>query len=272
MRKLLFTLLRGKVLWSIVVGQLLFGSSPCCIAQTQSQQQSAPATLTNKDVLDLFKNGLVADAVADKVKASVGQFDTSPTALKALRDAGLPDQIIWAMVERSAETGKSQPTSPESTPAVPVPEKKTPLAKSERTVKEYTLSYVKSSRKWQLGFRHEPFDKISEYTQDHLLVALEKAGIKRMQTLEGSCCQVSIELLQVSTRQAVIKKPGIDVAANLTITDANNKIIFARGYQGRSGTAFMNTWGHLINGACEDMVKNISADEAFLSVLRTGQL
>lgn len=261
-----------RALAGLGLALVLVAAATCCIAQTQSQEQAAPAPLTNKDVLDLFKNGLVPDAVVEKIRASAGQFDTSPTALKALRDAGLPDQVIWAIVEKSAETTKSQPTSPEPTPAVPVLEKKTPLAKSERTVKEYTLSYVKSSRKWQLGFRHEPYDKISEYTQSHLTAALEQRGMKGVQTLGGGCCQVSIELLQVSTRQAVIKKPGIDVSANVTVTDANNKIIFARGYQGSSGTAFMNTWGHLINGACEDMVKNISVDEAFLSVLRTGQL
>ena len=70
----------------------------------------------------------------------------------------------------------------------------------------------------------------------------------------------------------MIKEPGIDTAVNITVTDANNKIVFAKGYKGHSGTATMNTWGHLINHACEDMARNASADENLARMLRTGKL
>ena len=81
-----------------------------------------------------------------------------------------------------------------------------------------------------------------------------------------------IELLQVSTRQALIKDPGIDVAANLTVSDAKGKVIYSKGYRGRSGTYFMNTWGRLIDHACENMVENMVKDELLLSVLRNGKM
>ena len=101
---------------------------------------------------------------------------------------------------------------------------------------------------------------------------LAAKGISKVDTTGGSCCSVKIELLQVSTRQAIIKKPGIDVAANVIVTDARNKVVYSKGYSGKSGTAFINTWGHLIDDACEDASKNMAADENLLSVLRTGKL
>ena len=39
--------------------------------------------------------------------------------------------------------------------------------------KGYVLYYVKSDRKWRLGVRSEPYDKISEYAEDQITSALE---------------------------------------------------------------------------------------------------
>lgn len=134
------------------------------------------------------------------------------------------------------------------------------------------LDYVKSDIKWQLGFRHEPYNKISGFTINHLSKALEAKDLSSMPHIDEGCCKVMLELLQVSTRQAVIKDPGIDVAANIIVTDAKGKMLFSKGYRGRSGTHFMNTWGHLIESACENLADNIAKDDAMVAVLRTGKL
>jgi hypothetical protein len=55
-------------------------------------------TLTNDSVIQLHKLGLGDSVVVQKIKASTCQFDTSVDGLKALKDAGLSDEIIQAML------------------------------------------------------------------------------------------------------------------------------------------------------------------------------
>ena len=183
-----------------------------------------------------------------------------------------------------------QPTSPQdtTTPAAPPETQAKPAdskpaeavatkpvdtsAPATEKPKGFVASFVESDRKWQLGFRHEPYNKLSAHMVEQLVKELAAKGISKVDTTGGSCCSVKIELLQVSTRQAIIKKPGIDVAVNVIVTDARNKVVYSKGYSGKSGTAFINTWGHLIDDACEDASKNMAADENLLSVLRTGKL
>jgi len=68
----------------------------------------------------------------------------------------------------------------------------------------------------------------------------------------------------------VIKKPGIDVTANLAVTDSAKRILYSKGYRGESRTV-MNTWGHLISNAVEDMVKSMAHDENLTQILATGK-
>ena len=79
---------------------------------TQNQGQQAPAVpsgLTNKDVLDMLKAGLTPEIVVAKIKSSACSFDTSPATLEALKKAGVPDDVIVAMVQAPTAT----PTSSE---------------------------------------------------------------------------------------------------------------------------------------------------------------
>jgi len=62
---------------------------------------SSPAPLTNKDVLELVKAQLPADVIVAKIQASPCNFDTSPSALKDLKGAAVPDAVILAMVKSS---------------------------------------------------------------------------------------------------------------------------------------------------------------------------
>lgn len=62
----------------------------------QGKQQAA---LTNADVLGMAKAGLSADIIVAKIKATSCSFDTNPTTLKELKNAGVPDSVILAMVQ-----------------------------------------------------------------------------------------------------------------------------------------------------------------------------
>jgi hypothetical protein len=61
-----------------------------------AQQLSRP--LTNADVLKLVEAKIAAEVVTEKIKASACDFDTSSEALRALRDAGVPDSLLLVMV------------------------------------------------------------------------------------------------------------------------------------------------------------------------------
>ena len=135
----------------------------------------------------------------------------------------------------------------------------------------YTINYVKSDRKWGIGAFHEPYNKISEYFQDQLIVALGKKGAHQTLAVQAGCCRISIELLEVSNREATFHKIGVNASASVSITDADGKQIYAKGYRGES-RALAKGWKHLVRMAVEDMAKNVTDDENFTRVLATGKL
>jgi len=78
-----------------------------CMTPLRLAAQDAKATqkaLTNQDVVDLVKTGLSPDVVVAKIRTSTCQFDTSTAGLKGLKDAGVPDSVIVAMVDPSSKT------------------------------------------------------------------------------------------------------------------------------------------------------------------------
>jgi hypothetical protein len=97
-----------RILSLILTTLLLFQAAPARaqdaakIVQPSAapQQQSAqpPAPLTNADVLKLVEAKLAPEIVVEKIKASPCDFDTSPAALKGLKDAGVPDSLLLVMV------------------------------------------------------------------------------------------------------------------------------------------------------------------------------
>ena len=64
-----------------------------------AQQSKSQGSLTNGDVIGMVKAGIGAEIVLAKIKTASCSFDTSPAALKELKDAGIPDSVILAMVQ-----------------------------------------------------------------------------------------------------------------------------------------------------------------------------
>jgi hypothetical protein len=64
-----------------------------------NQQSTIQGPLTNADVVGMVKAGLNVDIIIAKIKVTSCSFDTSPTTLKELKDAGVPDSVILAMVQ-----------------------------------------------------------------------------------------------------------------------------------------------------------------------------
>lgn len=82
---------------SILVGLIFVPGRS--LAQAPQMQNSAQKALMNQDVLDMLKSGLPADIVAAKIKASHCNFNTDVSTLKDLKDKGVPDSVVLAMVE-----------------------------------------------------------------------------------------------------------------------------------------------------------------------------
>jgi hypothetical protein len=78
----------------------------CLPSATSNAQSKSTGQLTNRDVIDLISEGFSPDVVKAKIASSSCQFDTSVEALKALKKANVPQDVILAMVQ--------------SKPAVPV--------------------------------------------------------------------------------------------------------------------------------------------------------
>jgi hypothetical protein len=82
----------------IFIFLLILGIAPLRLA---AQGKTA---LTNQDIVDLVKTGLSPDIISAKIRNSQCQFDTSASGLKGLKDAGVPDSVIVAMVDPSNKT------------------------------------------------------------------------------------------------------------------------------------------------------------------------
>jgi len=68
-------------------------------SEATAAQPKAEGSLTNSDVVGMVKAGIGADIIVAKIKTATRSFDTSPAALKELKDACVPDSVILAMVQ-----------------------------------------------------------------------------------------------------------------------------------------------------------------------------
>jgi S1-C subfamily serine protease len=78
------------------------------LASTVAAQEPQP--LNNDDIVGLVKAGLSPALITTKIASAACHFDTSPAALQQLKAAGVPDDVLMAMVQ----------AAPSVTPAVRV--------------------------------------------------------------------------------------------------------------------------------------------------------
>jgi hypothetical protein len=87
-------------------------------------------TLTNDDVIALVRAGLGAEVVKQKIATASGSYDVTSRGLIELKNAGVPDDVISAMLQASAQPRSPEPQQQVSGPllAPSVMEGKTPIA------------------------------------------------------------------------------------------------------------------------------------------------
>ena len=68
------------------------------------------ATLTNDDVVKMVRAQLAPGIIVTTIDSSSAKFDVSPAGLIALKDAGVPDNLIQAMQERVRKAAQGTST------------------------------------------------------------------------------------------------------------------------------------------------------------------
>jgi hypothetical protein len=94
------------------------------VKPVQPSAAVAAQALTNQDVLKMVEAKLAPEVIVEKLKTSPCEFDTTPEALRKLKDAGVPDSVLLVMAvapNASAGVASAQPRKvsvkiPEGTP------------------------------------------------------------------------------------------------------------------------------------------------------------
>ena len=84
----------------------------------------AQQALNNDSVIKMVKAGLADDVIVTTVNASPGDYDASPDGLIALKQAGVSDKVIAAIVAKSTASAPdaATPSTPDSSaPSAPLP-------------------------------------------------------------------------------------------------------------------------------------------------------
>jgi hypothetical protein len=93
--------MRTKVFVLAIALVVAFGSLTAVSAQDE--------VMTNDEVISLTKAGLAGSVIIGKIRTSKSNFDMSTDALIKLKQSGVPDDVVTAMLE--AKSGKGAGTS-----------------------------------------------------------------------------------------------------------------------------------------------------------------
>lgn len=109
--------LDGKIGWvrsaDISGGPAVF-PSPTPFGLTNSTvppQHEAAVPLSNKNIISMHATRLTSDVIIAKIKSSPTRFDTSADGLQKLKRAGIPDEVILAMVQASSDASTAAPAA-----------------------------------------------------------------------------------------------------------------------------------------------------------------
>jgi hypothetical protein len=92
---------------------MMFGLGPAAVAQDE--------TLTNNEVISLTKAGLSQSLIIGKIRTSKSKFDLTTDGLISLKQAGVSDDILTAMMEaKSGRSTKVPLTEPAADPNDPM--------------------------------------------------------------------------------------------------------------------------------------------------------
>jgi len=89
----------------------------CLLAILVLSSASAQQTFNNESVIKMFKMGFSEEMIVGQINRSPGTYDTSPAGLTALKNAGVGDKAVAAMVSKA--TTPAPPAAPTQTMLIP---------------------------------------------------------------------------------------------------------------------------------------------------------
>lgn len=81
-------------------------------------KSSSELLIKNEDVIQMARAGLSSEVILAKIRSSDCKFDTSPSSLVAMKEAGVPEDVLMEMVRNP----NGQPVVQEKPKATPTPE------------------------------------------------------------------------------------------------------------------------------------------------------
>jgi hypothetical protein len=82
-----------------------------CIWTEAQQEKQNRKPLTNADVVDMVKAGLAESTIVLSISHSATNFDTSPQALIALKNQGVPQKVLDSMLDVGTDKATSSSKS-----------------------------------------------------------------------------------------------------------------------------------------------------------------
>ena len=92
--------MRKRVCFAVVTISFLALTAFSQTVQAPPPEATAPAALTNADVISMVQLGLSSPVILAKMKASPVNFDTATPALVDLSKKGVPQEIVMEMISR----------------------------------------------------------------------------------------------------------------------------------------------------------------------------
>ncbi|CAN5634235.1 hypothetical protein BH24ACI2_BH24ACI2_04890 [soil metagenome] len=110
-----------KKFLSLSLTLLLLQSAFCFVLSPIGVSAQTQEILTNQKIVEMVKTGLSNEIVVAKIKSSKNSFDTSTTAIKELKKAGVSDTVILEMMQNASnrEEQIKNNTSPSNVSAQP---------------------------------------------------------------------------------------------------------------------------------------------------------
>jgi hypothetical protein len=106
-----------------------------------AQQETPTPPVVNDDIIQMSRAGVLPAVVIAKIKNSQCKFDTSPSALVNLKQAGVADEVLMEIVR--SPNGGTQPTSE-------------PALSQERSVEPAGREAVQSANVGERAFTNKP--------------------------------------------------------------------------------------------------------------------
>jgi len=86
---------------------IVFGLLQFFISTATAQEKTDNTVLTNSNIIELVKAGLSESIILAKIKNSKSEFDTSSSALIKLKENGVSDNLVTAMIEVKPKSNNS---------------------------------------------------------------------------------------------------------------------------------------------------------------------